>query len=159
MTSSPRRGRTPARSPSSPAFPEHEERDLQGMQDRVDDEQSGLAPHQPLDSVVELPDLFASAARPDRFRYAMLRMVGEQLERDTLERRPGRVDLGEDVDAVAILPHHLLDPAHLALDAPESRLDLLLVFRITWHAPIIPPVGIVEAWITPATPRCALQMS
>ncbi len=33
-------------------LPQHEERELQGVQDRVDDEQADLAPDQPLDGVV-----------------------------------------------------------------------------------------------------------
>src|SRR5438309_3463859 len=113
------------------------------MQDRGDHEQSDLAPHQTLDGVVELSDLFASASGPDSLRYAMLGVVGEQLQRHAFECGPGCVDLGEDVDAVPVLLDHLLDPADLALDAPQSRLDLLLVFRVSWHPSIIPPRGIV----------------
>ncbi len=102
---------------------------------------SDLAPDQSLDRRVELANLLPSASRLDRFDDAVLGMVGEQLERDAFECGPGRVDLGEDVDAVAILLYHLLDASHLALNAPESRLDFLLVFRITWHAPNYTPYG------------------
>src|ERR1700694_627243 len=73
----------------------------------------------------------------------MLGVISEQLKGDAFECSPRRVDLGQDVDAVPVLPNHLLDAAHLPLDAPESRLDFLLVLRITWHPPIIPPRGIV----------------
>src|SRR5947209_16719367 len=72
----------------------------------------------------------------------MLGVVGEQLEGDALERRPGRIDLGQHVDAVTILRHHLLDAANLPLDAPQPGLDLLLVLGIAWHRSIIPPRGI-----------------
>ena len=130
---------------------------LQRMKDRIDDEQSRLAPHQPLDRLVELPNLLASAARTDRVHHAMLGMVSEQLQRDALERRPGRVDLGEDVDAVAILLHHFLNTANLTFDAPEPCLDSLLVFRITWHLSIIPPTGIVTLWTTTTKRRRALR--
>src|SRR6266849_8697051 len=63
----------------------------------------------------------------------MLGVVGEQLKGDALQGCLGRVDLGQNVDAVAVLLDHLLDPAHLPLDPPQSRFDLLLVFRIAWH--------------------------
>ncbi len=43
-------------------LPEHEERDLQGVQDRVDRVHSDLAPHQSLNRIVELTDLLGSAA-------------------------------------------------------------------------------------------------
>src|SRR5207245_9683971 len=99
-------------------LPEHVEGDLKGMQDRANHEQFDLAPHQPLDRVVELADLLASAAAPDRLRDTMLGVVGEQLESDALECGPRGVDLGEDIDAVPILLDHLLDTAYLALDAP-----------------------------------------
>src|SRR6202165_1573078 len=73
----------------------------------------------------------------------MIGVISEQLKGDAFECSPRRVDLGQDVDAVPVLPNHLLDAAHLPLDAPESRLCFLLVLRITWHPPIIPPRGIV----------------
>src|ERR1700674_3990392 len=73
----------------------------------------------------------------------MLGVISEQLKGDTLERGPGRVDLGKDVDAVAVLLHHLLDAPNLPLDAPEPGLDLLFVLGVAWHRPIIPPRGIV----------------
>src|SRR5690348_8879503 len=69
----------------------------------------GLAPHQPLDGFVELADLLGSPARTDRFSHTMFGVIGQQLEGDALERGPRRVDLGEDVDAVAILLNHVLD--------------------------------------------------
>jgi Cu2+-exporting ATPase len=70
-------------------------------------------------------------------------MVRQQLQRDAFECGPGCVDLGENVDAVSILFDHLLDSPHLALDPPQSGLDFLLVLRVSSHALIIPPAGIV----------------
>src|SRR3989454_3878251 len=124
-------------------LPEHEEGELQRVQDRADYKHFDLAPHQALDRVIELAHFLASAARPDRLRYAVLGVVGQELERHAFECRPGRVDLSQDVDAVAILRHHLLDAAYLPLDAPQPRLDLLLIFGIACHLSIIPPGGIV----------------
>src|ERR1700686_4746244 len=102
-----------------------------------------LAPYQPLDRRIELTNLPGAAARADRLGHAMLGVVGQQLERNALERGAGRVGLGEDIDAVPILLDHFLDTSHLSLDAAQPRLDLLLVLRVTWHSPIIPPTGIV----------------
>src|SRR5487761_1145732 len=78
----------------------------------------------------------------------MLGVVGEQLQGNAFQCGPGRVDLGEDIDAVPILLDHFLDSTHLALYPPEPSLDLLLVFRITWHERTIPPVGIVSPVIS-----------
>src|SRR5579864_6962803 len=111
------------------------------MQDPVDNDQPGLAPHEPFNSVVELSHLCLAAPRADRLGHTVLGVVGEQLEGDALECCPRRVDLGQDVDAIPILLNHLLDASHLTLDAPESRFDLLLVLGVTWHAWIIPTRG------------------
>src|SRR5438105_9747678 len=102
-----------------------------------------LAPHQTLDRFVQLADLLAAATRPDRLCHAVLRVIGQQLESDALESRPGRVDLGEHVDAVPIFRDHLLDAPHLPLDTAQPRLDLLPVLGIASHDPNIPPRGIV----------------
>src|SRR6266851_4835535 len=66
--------------------------------------------------VVELSDLLASATRSDGLRYAMLRVIGQELESHAFECGPCRIDLGEDVDAVAILGD-----------------DLLHVLGVAWH--------------------------
>src|ERR1700693_899923 len=102
-----------------------------------------LAPYQPLDRRIELTNLPGAAARADRLGHAILGVVAQQLERNALERGAGRVDLGEDIDAVPILLDHFLDTSHLSLDASEPCLDLPLVLRIAWHWSIIPPIGIV----------------
>src|SRR6202140_4222916 len=102
-----------------------------------------LAPYQPLDRRIELTNLPGAAARADRLGHAMLGVVGQQLERNALERGAGRVGLGEDIDAVPILLDHFLDSSHLPLDPSEPCLYLLLVLRIAWHTSIIPPIGIV----------------
>ena len=54
-------------------------------------------------------------------------MVVEQSEGDFVERCLDRADLGEHVDAVAVLLDHLLHAAGLALDALEAGEDLGLV--------------------------------
>lgn len=115
------------------------------MQDGVDHEEPELAPYEPLHRFVELPDLIGAAAGEDRLGYAMLGMVGEKLEGNTLECSPRRVDLREDVDAVSILFDHLLDSAHLALYSPKPSLNFLLVLRVPWHDENIPPLGIAPA--------------
>ena len=53
----------------------------------------------------------------DRFRNAVLCVRAEQQQANLFEFRPRRVDLGQDVDAVAVLGEHALDASNLALDA------------------------------------------
>ena len=69
-------------------------------------------------------------ARGERIGDAVLDVVVEELERDALERGLHGGDLREDVDAVAILLDHPLDPAHLALDPVQPLDERLLVLRV-----------------------------
>ena len=50
----------------------------------------------------------------------MVGVVVEQAERDLVERRLHGGDLGEHVDAVAVLVDHPLDAADLAFDAAQA---------------------------------------
>ena len=61
---------------------------------------------------------------------AMVGVVLEQAERDLVERGLHGRDLGDDVDAVAVLVDHLLDAAHLPLDPPQALLQRLLVVAV-----------------------------
>src|SRR6266536_756289 len=61
-------------------------------------------------------------SRGKRFRNAMIHVVVEHLEGEIFESRVDGGNLGEDVDAVAIVLDHPLDPAHLPLD-PVEPLD------------------------------------
>jgi hypothetical protein len=53
-------------------------------------------------------------------------VVVEQAEGDLVERGLHGVDLREDVDAVAVVLDHALDPAHLPLDAAQALEKLVL---------------------------------
>ena len=78
--------------------------------------------------------LFVSAsdriAGRERTGDAVVHVVVEDPEREALERRVHRRDLREDVDAVAVVLDHALDPAHLALDAVQPADERLLVGRV-----------------------------
>ena len=50
----------------------------------------------------------------------------EQPERNLVQGGLNRRDLREYVDAVAVVIDHLLDAAHLALDPPQARKQLVL---------------------------------
>ena len=63
----------------------------------------------------------------ERVRDAVLDVLVEQLERDALERVRHGGDLREDVDAVALVLDHPLDPADLALDAVQPLDERVLV--------------------------------
>ena len=57
-------------------------------------------------------------------------MVVEHLQADVLERGHRGPDLRQDVDAVALLVDHLLDPAHLPLDPAQPLADRVLVVAV-----------------------------
>ena len=57
---------------------------------------------------------------------AVARVLVEQAERDLVERGLDRADLGQDVDAVAVVLDHPLDAADLALDALHALEQLVL---------------------------------
>src|SRR2546423_12875078 len=99
-------------------------------------------PPQPLYRLGQLPHLRGALPGPDRIGHAVLGMVVQQDQGHALQGRPDGVDLGQHVDAVAILVHHALQSADLALDPTQPSLDGLLVLRITWHgAYYIPLTG------------------
>src|ERR1700744_4768898 len=52
--------------------------------------------------------------------HAVAGVVVDQAERDLVERRLDRADLGEHVDAVTLLLDHPRDPPHLPLDPREA---------------------------------------
>ena len=60
----------------------------------------------------------------------MVHVLVEDAEGEALERRVHGGDLREDVDAVAVVLDHPLDPAHLALDPVQALDQLFLVLRV-----------------------------
>jgi len=82
--------------------------------------------------------------RPERARDAMLHVVIEDLQRETLERGGHCAELRQDVDAVAVVLDHALDPAHLSFDAVQALDQCFLVLGVpVGHVPpSIPPRGI-----------------
>src|ERR1700759_297246 len=61
----------------------------------------------------------------------MAGVLVDQPERDLVERRLDRPDLGEDVDAVPLLLDHPRDPPHLPLDPREAFEESVLVSCIS----------------------------
>jgi len=66
-----------------------------------------------------------------RGRPTAVIMPVEEAEGDLVERGLSSGDLGEYVYAVAIVLDHPLDPADLALDAPQARQQILLGRRVS----------------------------
>src|SRR5579883_1173969 len=66
----------------------------------------------------------------------MVDVVVEEDAGDGLQGGRDRGDLGENVDAVAVLGDHLLDPPSLTLDAPHPVDERLLV--LGGHVPVGP---------------------
>jgi hypothetical protein len=58
-------------------------------------------------------------------------MVLEQLDRDALEGGGDGGDLGEDVDAVALLLDHPLNATHLSLDPVQALDQRVLVGNVS----------------------------
>src|SRR6266511_133257 len=70
-------------------------------------------------------------ARSERAGDAVAHVLVEDLEGERLECGVDGRDLGEDVDAVAVLLDHPFDPADLSLDAVEALDECVLVFRVS----------------------------
>lgn len=61
--------------------------------------------------------------------HAMGQVLAEQIGLDARQRCTHRLDLGDDIDAIAIVLDHFADAAHLALDALERRASFLFDVR------------------------------
>ena len=63
---------------------------------------------------------------------AMAEMLAQQIAFDSRQRCADRFDLGDDIDAVAIVYDHLRDTANLPLDPLQRRECLLRNSLIQW---------------------------
>ena len=110
---------------------------------------------EPLNRLEELGRLLVRlrrVARGERAGDAVLHVILEHLDPDRLEGGVDGSELGENVDAVAVVLDHLGDASHLPLDPGEPLQELLLVRcvavgpgrRFRRHAEYrsIPPHGI-----------------
>src|SRR5687767_2994345 len=93
--------------------------------------------HQPADRAHQLVGELLGCSFTTTLDDAVASVLVEQPQRDLVERGLDGADLRDDVDAVTILLDHLLDPAHLSLDAAEAVEELVLrggvPARIGWH--------------------------
>src|SRR6478672_1852324 len=87
------------------------------------------AAHEPADSGHQLGGLLVALALGCA-EHAVRGVVVEHPEGDLVQRGLDRADLGENVDAVAILFDHPRHAADLALDAPQTPLELRLGGRV-----------------------------
>ena len=107
----------------------------------------GSGADQPADRAHQLLHLLLGGALAGA--HAVADVVVEEAEGDLVEGGLGGLDLGEDVDAVAVLLHHPRDAADLALDAGEPLQQLLLRCLVSGClggsslSASIPPWGIV----------------
>src|SRR5262245_3428239 len=69
--------------------------------------------------------------------HAVVDVVVEDRERERLERGVHRRDRREDVDAVALVLAHPLDPAHLPLDAVQALDQTRLVLGVAVRAHVL----------------------
>src|SRR3974390_1872500 len=88
----------------------------------------------------DLAPLIGLVAGGGSVPHAVRDGIAQHFFLETPQRRAHRRDLGDDVDAVAIVLDHARNAAHLALDAVQPfRARLLDVIP---HAGYIPPYGI-----------------
>src|SRR5471032_3002391 len=66
----------------------------------------------------------------DRLAHAVSKVPIQQADSHLLQRAGGRGYLGQDVDAVAVLVDHALQPTHLALDPTQPALVLLALVAV-----------------------------
>src|SRR5262249_46248505 len=86
----------------------------------------GPSPAPPAQHVHQLGDLLALlalVAGRDRVLDAVADMVAQDLLLDAAQRGAHRGNLGDHVDAVAVLLDHAGEPTHLAFDALETFED------------------------------------
>lgn len=90
-----------------------------------------------LDQFRDLLALVCLVARRDGMFHAVTDMVAQYFVLDAIERRFHRIDLGDDVDAIAVFLQHFGNAAYLAFDAGEPFLAGCLAVRV--HGAYIPP--------------------
>lgn len=78
------------------------------------------APAEHGQELVDLGALFGLVAAANRAFDAMRHVILEDLVLDLLQRRPDRLNLGQDVDTVAFVFDHPGDAAGLSLDAAQA---------------------------------------
>src|SRR5690625_4484482 len=106
--------------------------------------------------------LLLLTAHPGGLHQAVSHVLIEQPQREGLQRAGGGRDLGEDVDAVLVLLHHLGDAPDLPLDAAQPHQVVLLLRGVPVHhlrhhfstsecpnTHIIPGRG-MGGWVVPA---------
>ena len=74
-----------------------------------------------IDQFLNLVALIDRIARRKCVHNAVRYVVSQDLSFNLMQRRAHRIDLGQYVDAGALLADHPEQPADLALDPPEAR--------------------------------------
>src|SRR3954447_8681794 len=97
--------------------------------------------HEPADRTHQLVGLFCRlvGAAVTLSEQAVARVAVEQPERDLVQRGLDGGDLGQDVDAVAVLVDHARDAADLTLDPGQALVELFLgggVAACLGHTPL-----------------------
>src|SRR2546425_4157638 len=87
---------------------------------------------------------YVRVAGRERAGDAVVDVLVEDLEAEALQCSVDGRDLGEDVDAVAVVGDHALDPAHLALDPVQALDQRLLVLGV---APDRLRLGLSHGWL------------
>src|SRR5258706_2120603 len=94
------------------------------------------SPLEKFDQFGGLPALVEDISAGQGVLDAVVEVILENLVLDLGQRRLGRLQLGEDVDAVAIFLHHPRDAADLTLDPAQAVEEFGLV--LPSHAELLP---------------------
>jgi len=84
----------------------------------------------PLDGGDKFADFVSAVRRAHRVRDTALDVALHDLEAHLLQRAPGGRDLLQDINAVALLLHHPLQPVDLACDALQAFETLRLIYTL-----------------------------
>lgn len=80
--------------------------------------------HESMEGLHELSNLFPALAFSNRVADAAVDMLSHNSQSHLIEGPPGRRQLLDDVDAVALGFDHATNPADLAFDSTQSRQEI-----------------------------------
>ena len=98
------------------------------MQTRWQDGKRLFSFDEPVDRLHELVDLPGAFAFADRFAHTRVDVAAHDLQGHLVKRSPRGRELLDDVNAVAALLDHPADPPDLALDAPQARQQIVVLW-------------------------------
>ncbi len=88
-------------------------------------------------------------ALPGGISHTVHQVLGQQPQRDRLQRLGRRRDLGQHVDAVGVGLHHPLQTPYLALDPTQPGEQTVLAVDVTHHVGLLANPRPLYPWGVP----------